>query len=273
VNDLDFDAVDAVEFAPGRRVVFRRKGQGPPIVLLHGGVGSWNHWVRNIGPLSRRFTVFAPDMPGFGDSDDAEPRAPYDVYHGYVAAAVERMLPPGKPFHLVGFSFGGMIGSGVACRLNHRLAAATFIAPSGFFPTRTRKVKLRKRQPDLTAAQVRELHRYNLNQFMLHRPQSIGEDTITSHEHNHLRSRFNNFHLSRSGRVFGTMPLIVAPLQLIWGEQDRTVNPEVADRVDVCRTWMPPFELHTIPDAGHWAAYEAAETVNRLLTAFHGQFG
>ena len=56
-----------------------------PVVLLHGGAGSWTHWVRNITPLvaaGRR--VWVPDLPGFGDSappptghegHSAEPRA------------------------------------------------------------------------------------------------------------------------------------------------------------------------------------------------------
>ncbi|HEX6363079.1 MAG TPA: alpha/beta fold hydrolase, partial [Albitalea sp.] len=44
-------------------------GAGPAVVMLHGGSGSWTHWVRNIAPLAaagRR--VLLPDMPGFGDS-------------------------------------------------------------------------------------------------------------------------------------------------------------------------------------------------------------
>src|SRR5262249_18899096 len=43
-------------------------GAGPPVVLLHGGSGSWTHWARNIMPLARHFTVWVPDLPGFGDS-------------------------------------------------------------------------------------------------------------------------------------------------------------------------------------------------------------
>jgi pimeloyl-ACP methyl ester carboxylesterase len=55
-------------------VVWRVWGQGPPLVLLHGGTGSWMHWVRNIEALAHDFTLLVPDLPGSGES--AIPRPP-----------------------------------------------------------------------------------------------------------------------------------------------------------------------------------------------------
>ena len=42
---------------------------GKPLVLLHGGSGSWNHWVCNVLPLSQQRSVWALDTPGLGDSE------------------------------------------------------------------------------------------------------------------------------------------------------------------------------------------------------------
>ena len=50
-------------------VVWHTWGTGEPLVLLHGGSGSWTHWIRNVEALAaagRR--VIVPDLPGFGDS-------------------------------------------------------------------------------------------------------------------------------------------------------------------------------------------------------------
>ena len=55
-------------------MVWRTWGDGPALVLLHGGSGSWTHWVRNIAHFERDYRVIAGDLPGLGDSPD--PRAP-----------------------------------------------------------------------------------------------------------------------------------------------------------------------------------------------------
>src|SRR5919106_2823312 len=46
----------------------RTSGSGPDLVLFHGGMGCWQHWVRNIGPLSDHFNVYALDHPSYGAS-------------------------------------------------------------------------------------------------------------------------------------------------------------------------------------------------------------
>src|SRR5437016_13479092 len=107
-------------------MVWRRWGEGPPLVLLHGGYGSWMHWVRNVLPLSRRFTVIAPDLPGLGES--ATPPEPWSA-QGLAAIVLDGLdivLPRGAPPpHLAGFSFGGVIGGTVAAQLGGRLRGLT----------------------------------------------------------------------------------------------------------------------------------------------------
>lgn len=51
------------------RLVWYSWGQGRPLLLLHGGSGSWTHWIRNVETLAAAgYQVIAPDLPGSGDS-------------------------------------------------------------------------------------------------------------------------------------------------------------------------------------------------------------
>jgi pimeloyl-ACP methyl ester carboxylesterase len=266
---VEFDRVEWAEFAPGHRMVFHIKGEGPNFVLLHGGTGSWTHWSRNVDALAQRFTVHVPDLPGCGDSDSIAPLTPFDDYVGAVCRGIEGVLPQGAPFHIAGFSFGGFIGTGVAVRLKSRVLRGSLISPSGWFPAKTRRFKLRKRNRSMTDAEARDVLRYNLAEQLFHDPARIDEETIDLHAANLARGRFHNAHLSRSGRIFGTLPEITAPLQILWGAHDLTVNPSIQDRMELVRTIRTDIKFALVPDAGHWSAYEQSEIVNRLLLDWH----
>jgi pimeloyl-ACP methyl ester carboxylesterase len=112
----------------GRRMVWRRFGDGPHLVLVHGGHGSWLHWVRNIDALSRHHTLWLPDMPSYGESDSLadDTGAAGDRMERLVdsiSVGLRSLVGPDIRFDLAGFSFGGFIAARVAARgLARRLA-------------------------------------------------------------------------------------------------------------------------------------------------------
>src|SRR5436305_1225664 len=91
-------------------MVWRRWGAGLPLVLLHGGSGSWRHWARNIAPLSAVRTVWVPDLPGMGDSDPPPHPPDRPEASRAVMAALDALLPA-QQFDLAGFSYGGSIAA------------------------------------------------------------------------------------------------------------------------------------------------------------------
>ena len=69
VKDLDGNAVThGRETVNGVRLHYVTAGAGEPLVLLHGVPKTWYYWHRVIPMLSKHFTVIAPDVRGFGDS-------------------------------------------------------------------------------------------------------------------------------------------------------------------------------------------------------------
>ncbi len=80
----------------------------PPVVLLHGGSGSWSHWLRTIDPLrASGRPVLAADLPGFGDSDPPPRGGDADALVAPLAQGLAQLVP-GTAVDLVGFSFGGL---------------------------------------------------------------------------------------------------------------------------------------------------------------------
>jgi len=107
VTRLLKQAVRQTSCFEGATTVWHSWGSGHPLLLLHGGSGSWTHWLRNIDSLAQAgYHVIAPDIPGFGASDVAKtggedaPGVITPLWHGYTS------LFGAVPCTIAGFSFG-----------------------------------------------------------------------------------------------------------------------------------------------------------------------
>lgn len=248
-------------------LIWRVWGSGPPLVLLHGGYGSWMHWVRNVLPLSRRFTVIAPDLPGLGES--ATPPEPWTAA-GLAAIIVEgldRVLPKGATPHLAGFSFGGVIGGSVGAQLGDRLKAFTVVGSNGLGLERS-PTPLERVASGVSEEEEFKTHRYNLNQLMIHDPAKIDELALYLQKTNHARARMRSRRFSRSGALIEALPQVKGRLDGIWGERDATAYPHVEQRAELLRSIQPGARFAVVPGAGHWVQFEAADRFNELMAEF-----
>jgi pimeloyl-ACP methyl ester carboxylesterase len=80
-------------------------GQGEPLVAIHGGGGDARTWWRNISELSGKYTVYAPDLPGYGGSQPLNGKYYIPELSDFVEKFT-RTLGLDK-FNLVGHSLGG----------------------------------------------------------------------------------------------------------------------------------------------------------------------
>jgi haloacetate dehalogenase len=110
-------------------------GSGPPVLLLHGYPQTHAIWHRVAPELSKRFTVVATDLTGYGDSGKPVTDAQHGPYRksAMALAQVNTMAALGfSRFHLVGHDRGGRVAHRMA--LDHPDAAQTLtvldIAPT-----------------------------------------------------------------------------------------------------------------------------------------------
>lgn len=251
------------ERSDGGHIVWRIWGEGPPAVLLHGGHGSWLHWLRNIEPLARRRRLILPDMPGYGDSPPPAARAIGTVAE--LLAAGIHDVTGGQQIDLVGFSLGAVIGGPVASRLGASVRHFSMLGSASLgLPTPPPAATVGWRAA-ATPEERRDAHRHNLGAMMLHRPAAIDDLAVELQSRNAERARLRFPGTPSADVLSSALRSVRGSLSAIWGEHDVLVGGAFAPREAVLRAIDPDCPVEIVPDAGHWVQYEAADTVNRIL--------
>lgn len=269
----DFDDLATLERACSRheiacgdgRMAWRRWGEGAPVVLLHGGSGSWNHWVRNIAALVHAGRqVWIPDLPGFGESARPPRGGDADALPAPMEDALQQLLGD-TPVDLVGFSFGSMVAAFMAQQRPERVRRLVISgAPAlGINPEWKLVLKPWTHLPE--GEELDAVLRENLARLMLARPESIDTLALAIHAANLPRDRMKLRRLSRTDILARTLPLIACPVHGIWGEQDALYR-GVQAQLEPVLARAPEFRsLVLVPGAGHWVQFEEAEAFDRVL--------
>ena len=246
-----------------------RRGQGPDVVLFHGGMGSWKHWIRNVDVLAARFRVHALDHPSYGDSAPVPRETSGAEYLDLVHALFDEMFPGDAPLRLAGFSFGGAIAANLARRLGPRVTHLCLVSPGGF-PTRRFGERPTRSYRDAgdDEARFREVCRHNLLVNMLSDAASVTEETVDIQAECVRRTRFNSRKVSGGGTLLGDLAALACRVRLLWGERDDSPFRPADLLIGEIRDAVGTLDLHRIPAAGHWSAYENAPAVNRLMLEF-----
>ncbi|HEY97383.1 MAG TPA: alpha/beta fold hydrolase [Dehalococcoidia bacterium] len=91
----------------GYRAHYLKAGKGPPVVLLHGGASDSRDWLRTMTALSLRYTLYAPDLLGFGQNERNSEGYYLSEFCTFVLGFMDS-LGLERPA-LVGHSFGGRV--------------------------------------------------------------------------------------------------------------------------------------------------------------------
>lgn len=240
----------------------------PPLVLFHGGSGSWTHWVKNIVPLleaGRR--VLAVDLPGFGDSDPPEGGTDADAMVAPLAYSLRQLLM-GQPCDLVGFSFGGMT-AGMLLADHPALARRLVLvgAPAmGVVPGRQFELKAWRHLN--SGAEQTDIHRHNLGVLMLHDHSQIDGLALEVHIANVQRDRLPRRRLAHTDILARSLPRVPCPVHAIYGAHDVLYRSYLAELEAAFARSAPDFRgLQLIEGAGHWVQFEAPEAFDAALLA------
>ncbi len=246
-------------------MVWRIWGQGPPLTLLHGGYGSWTHWIRNVAPLAERYRVLVPDLPGLGESDlPPEPSRPQAIAE-IVASGLLSLIGADEAADIAGFSFGGLIGGLVAERLAARARSLVLVGSGGLGIRRGAPIELVSWRDLPDEAARRAAHLENLAILMIADRANIDDIAVHLQVSNATRARLRSRLLSRIPALPVAIPRMSARLHGIWGERDVTAQGKLEEVRRLLQSLQPGADFTVIPRAGHWVQYEAAEEFDATL--------
>jgi pimeloyl-ACP methyl ester carboxylesterase len=227
-------------------------GQGAPLVFLH-GAGGLDLDQDFLNTLAERFHVYAPLVPGYGDSEECtEIRDMLDfTLHTW---DVVDALGVKNPL-LVGFSMGGMIAAEMAAIAPHDVSRLALIAPAGLW------------LDDHPIPDIFSLMPYDLPKLLFY-DQAAGTKAFTANTDTSDPGFLQAF-LVRNARQLGAAGKILFPIPerglstrlyrikaktlLIWGENDELIPPIYARSF---QRGIGCTDTVMIPQAGHLVTFE-----------------
>lgn len=275
---------------PGLRVQALEAGpaDGPLVLLLHGFPELSESWREVLPRLAEAgFRAVAPDLRGYGGTD--RPKEGYDIDTlANDVVQLARYLQPGRPVHLVGHDWGGVIAYHVAAHhpdMVDRLAIVNAPHPSAMARELRKPAQLARSWyalffqipylPErLLSARGGALVSHLLRGAMVD-PSRVPKGRLAEYEANfssreavraalaYYRKAFRRDLSPRGQRESRNFPRIRAPFLLIWGERDIALGKSLTKGLE------PYFEhrpfVHYLPEEGHFVPLEAPEKVAALL--------
>lgn len=273
----------------GIRMHYVQAGRGRRLVLLlHGFPEFWYGWRQQLPALSPYFTVAAPDLRGYNETDKPDWGYELDVLS---ADVVELILTLGyERAIVVGHDWGGFIAWMVAITHPHRVERlVTLNIPHPSKAVEHLRTNPRQMLRSMYAAffQVPWLPELliSANDYAalepIFRGTAIRRDTFSDDDiqaytaalrkPGSLTAALNYYRaLGRSNlnHLIGSHMVVQVPTLMIWGEKDIALGIELTYGT---HTYVPDLRMQYIPNCSHWVQHEQPELVNQSICEFLSQ--
>jgi pimeloyl-ACP methyl ester carboxylesterase len=261
--------------ASGIQIAYRRSGDGPPLVLLHGGVEDCRSWTRQISGLSDEFTVLAWDAPGCGDSSDIPETWRLPDYASALASWLNA-LGVVKP-HVLGLSWGSSVALEFY-RLHPDSPASLILASAyagwaGSLPSEEVARRLTGVLATADASEAEPLSAFPGLFSPAATPEIIEEvrqiaaaNSAASHPGGYRAMA----HSMAEADLRSVLPGLGIPTLLLYGELDERSPVHVARSL---QSQIRGAELVLIPGVGHLANLESPDAFNQHVREFIRRVG
>jgi magnesium chelatase accessory protein len=257
---------ERVKTARGARIRWFERGDGPPLLLIHGfGGAAWN-WTE-VAPLLAGRRVLIPDLPGHGASSPL-PAPSLAAFADVVAGLAD------EPVGVVGHSLGGVVALRLAERRPELVRGLVLAAPAGISSsTRLAELSLGLvgvlRPGRVAAARIerivrsRRLKALVFGRFEVADPDALSERAVRGFLQAmplHTDALGAGLALARDDPR-RDLERVRCPALVLFGGRDRQVP--LADGFEYARRLRAP--LRVIADCGHLLIGERPDVVARAI--------
>jgi pimeloyl-ACP methyl ester carboxylesterase len=257
------------------------RGEGPPVVFLHGFPEFWYSWRHQIEALSAAgFQAIAPDLRGYNLSDKPTGVGAYRTKHlvGDVAGLIRAMGH--EKAHVVSHDWGGAVAWHFAeaypemveklvvlnCPHPALMARRIWIPPQLFRSWYMFFFQL----PSLPESRITKpaFVKQAFRGWATNPDAFSDEDLARYHEaicQPGAATAAINYYRAAMRRPTFRWKTIDAPTMVIWGDQDKALGTELLRGTERI---APNLRVEHIPDASHWVQHDRPERVNELLLTF-----
>ena len=246
-------------------------GDGPPLLLLHGGIECGAAmWGPVLAQLGRSHRIVAPDFPGLGESAPL-PRLDVDTFGQWITGVVDR-TGLGRPT-VVAHSLVGSLTAHLAARGGQPIErlviyAAPAVGPYSM-PPRLRYVAIRFaiRPTPRNAERFDRFALLDLDATRRRDPEwfaAFEEYTLARAKQRHVKKTMNRLVRSQTKPMSDEEIMgIRVPTALVWGRDDRMVPLSIGEAASARCGWP----LHVVEGAAHAPHIEQPEAFVETLTA------
>jgi pimeloyl-ACP methyl ester carboxylesterase len=253
---------DSVQAGP-YRLHYLESGSGPPLVLVHGlASNAMQDWGRLVAPLARRFHVYAPDLPGFGQSERpaaADYSIPMQVEAVRAFMAAKGLVKA----RVAGLSMGGWIVARLAGEHPEMVERLVVVDAAGMRPdsnpipaeallprdedgVRRLIAVVRHKPPPTPGFLARDILARRLREEWI------------------VRRALESMGAGRDW-LNGTLGRAAMPVLVVWGKQDRLIPVAYAREL---QAEFPQAELEVLDGCGHVPMADCPEAFDRVLVPF-----
>jgi pimeloyl-ACP methyl ester carboxylesterase len=250
----------------GVEVAYRRAGDGPPLVLLHGAAEDGRVWRPQLAALSDEFTVVAWDEPGAGRSSDVPGGFGLADYADCLASLVET-LALGR-VHVGGLSWGGTVVQEFYRRHPESVATLilvdTYAGWKGSLPEQELRARVdgARRMLAAPAEEFDPMFPGLLAAEPAAEVAALLAEMAADVRPGSLRVQLA---VMAGADERDLLPRIAVPTLLVWGDLDARSPLTVARQFERA---IPHAQLAVIPGAGHISNLERPDMFNHTVRQF-----